>query len=141
MAKACSNNLIDNGPQYLKDNCTKVVLLIGNPGVGTGTPYTDANTNYGTSTGKKLAEVTVDSTDFTVADGDTSGRKVTLAAQNGVSVLVPADPTTAAADHIGFLDVTGTEVLAVTSLSASKSVSDADQVNIPTVDLEVGDPT
>ena len=70
-----SDTLMDVMLQYIKDNGNKLNICSAIP-----TTYTEAITTY------MLANVTVDSTDYTLANGDVSGRKVTVAGQTGVTV-------------------------------------------------------
>lgn len=76
---------------------------------------------------------TLTSGDFTKANGDTSGRKVTVAAQNGLT----ADAT-GSATHIALC--TGTDLLGVTTCT-SQSVTSGNTVNIGSFKLELTDPS
>ena len=84
-----------------------------------------------------LADVTVTpgdgNGDFTIANGDSSGRKLTVAAQSSVDV-----DTSGTGTHVCGID--GTDLWFVTTCN-SKVVADTDQVNFPAFDIEVGDPT
>jgi hypothetical protein len=91
------------------------------------TTRTEAVTTY------KLADVVVDSGDFSKANGDTSGRKVTVAQQ----ASVPVD-TTGTATHVAICD--GSNLLAVTTCT-SQSLTSGNTVTVPAHDYEVGDPT
>lgn len=105
--------------------CTTILLCAGQP-----TDRADALT-------KALADVTVTpgdgNGDFTIDDGDASGRKVTVAAQSAVDV-----DTSGTGDHVAGID--GTDLWFVTTC-ADKVVEDTDQVNFPAFDIEVGDPS
>ncbi len=90
---------------------------------------TEAVTTYA------LADVAMtpgDGNDFTVGDGDTDGRKVTMAAKNAVDV--DSDGT---GNHVAVCDATR---LLIVTTCADKVVTTSDQVNFPTWDAEVGDP-
>ena len=91
------------------------------------TTRTEAVTTY------KLADVVVDGTDFTKANGDVSGRKVTVAAQ----ASVPVD-TTGSATHIAVCD--GTNLLYVTTCTA-QTLTSGNTVTIPAWDIEISDPS
>lgn len=84
-----------------------------------------------------LADVTVTAGDgngdWTIANGDASGRKLTLAQQADV----PID-TTGTATHISIDD--GVDLLAVTTCT-SQALTDTGTVTIPTFDIEFSDPT
>jgi hypothetical protein len=93
------------------------------------TTYTEAYTTY------KLAEVTIDSSDFTKANGDTSGRKTTLGAQ---TVTGSANGT---ATHFALVRVSDTTLLhnnTMTNVAITNAV--AQDVNAVKV-LEILDPT
>ena len=80
-----------------------------------------------------LADVTVDSGDFTPGDGDVSGRKTTIGAQNAVTV-----DSTGTAGHVALDD--GSTLLALTECD-SQELTAANTVNIPAWDIEARDPT
>lgn len=99
------------------------------------TTYAQASSTPASS-GYMLAEQTIDSGDFTKANGDSSGRKVTLAAQNIASADYSGDAT-----HIAVIDTVNSKILAVTEMP-SAAVTASDPFDTVAVDLaEVGDPT
>lgn len=91
------------------------------------TTRTEAVTTY------KLADVVIDSGDFSKANGDVSGRKVTVAAQDDV----PVD-STGTATHIAICD--GSNLLYVTTCT-SQGLTSGNTVTIPAWDVEVADPS
>lgn len=128
MAKAVHDDVLDALLAYIADNCKRVTVCSTQP-----TTYTEGNAT------NKLADV--DTTegagngDFTIANGDTSGRKLTLAQQADI----PID-TSGSAAHIAFLDVDNSKLLAVTTCT-TQSLTAGGSVTIPAFDLEVADPT
>jgi hypothetical protein len=80
-----------------------------------------------------LADVTVDGADFTKADGDTSGRKTTVAQQANVPIDV-----TGTATHLAYDD--GATLQGLTEVT-SQALTSGGTVTIPAHDLEFGDPT
>jgi hypothetical protein len=74
-------------------------------------------------------------TDFTKADGDTSGRKVTVAAKSSVSVTASGT-----ADHIALTTTSGSVVRYVTTCT-SQALTSGNTVNIPAWDIEIADPS
>lgn len=124
MAYRISDTVFDEALNYLKNNCTRVVLLDADPG----SSYSDATTANGSGSGMNLASVTVSSTNFTLADRTGGGRKVTVDAQNSVSVTTSGD-----ASHIAWLDVSNTAVLFTTELTTVRTglVGGSDTVDIP----------
>ena len=94
------------------------------------TTRTEAVTTY------KLADVAVTpgsgNGDFTLAAGDVSGRKLTVALQADV----PVDAT-GSAQHIALVD--GTRLLFVTTCT-TQAVTSGNTVTIPAWDIEVANP-
>ena len=81
----------------------------------------------------KLADVTVDSGDFTKANGDVSGRKVTVGQQDDV----PVD-SNGTATHVAICD--GTNLLYVTTCT-SQVLTSGNTVTVPAWKIEVSDPS
>lgn len=80
-----------------------------------------------------LADKTISSGDFTKANGDTSGRKVTVAQQSAV----PID-SSGTATHIAYDD--GSTLLAVTTCT-SQALTAGGTVTVPAHKFEFADPT
>lgn len=78
------------------------------------------------------ATMTVD-TDYTKANGDTNGRKVTVAAKSTVNV-----DTTGTATHVALYDAT--RLIYVTTCT-SQALTSGNTVNFPAWDIETSDPT
>lgn len=91
------------------------------------TTRTEAVTTY------ELADVVMASGDFTKANGDVSGRKVTVAAKSGV----PVD-NSGSATHIALCDAS--TLLYVTTIT-SQSVTAGNTANIGTWKVEIANPT
>ena len=124
MAKSVHNDVLDAALNVILNNCTRITLCSAEP-----TTYTEAITTY------MLLQKTVTSGDFSIADGDVSGRKLVVAAQTGIT------PTNAGtATHVALVDVSNTKLLAVTTMT-SKVLATDDLVDIATFDLEIADPT
>lgn len=124
MGKSISDTVLDAALNTIKNNSTRVTACSAEP-----TTYTEGNSTYA------LADVTVDSSDYTVANGDTSGRKVTCGAQSGV----PID-TSGTVTHVAHLDVSGTALLFVTT-TASQVVGAGGTLDIGAHKYEINDPT
>lgn len=126
MAKFVPDATLDAFLDYIADNCTRVTICSTQP-----TNYTEGNATYA------LADVTVTAGvgngDFTVANGDTSGRKLTLVQQTGVTV-----DSSGTAAHIALLDVSNTTLLAVTTCT-SQAVTSGNTATINAFDIEVLD--
>lgn len=96
----------------------------------------DSTPTYAEITAASLADVAMTpNTDFTKADGDTSGRKMTTAAKNAV----PVD-TSGTANHIALVTVSGSVVRYVTTCTSQALVA-GNTVNIPAWKVEIADPT
>lgn len=91
------------------------------------TTRTEAVTTY------KLADVTVDSGDFSKANGDINGRKLTVAQQTNV----PVD-TTGTATHVAICD--GSDLLYVTTCT-SQLLTSGNTITFPAWDIEFADPS
>ncbi len=107
------------------DQCTLMTACSAQP-----TTYTEAATTF------KLADVVmVADTDYTKANGDTSGRKVTVAAKSAV----PID-TTGTATFIA-LSISGSSTLKYVTTCTSQALTAGGTVDFPAWDIEIADPT
>lgn len=123
MAKAAPDATIDAMFDYI-DQCTIMHVCSAEPA------------NYAGIAAVSLADVALTAdTDFTKANGDVSGRKVTVAAKSSVPVDV-----TGTATHIAIARVADTTLRYVTTCT-SQALTSGNTVNIPAWDIEVLDPT
>lgn len=126
MGKLVPDARLDIFLAAIANECTRVTICSTQP-----TTYTEANSTYA------LADVTVTAGDgngdFTIANGDTNGRKLTLLQQTGVTI-----DTSGTAQHIALLDVAGTELLAVTTCT-SQAVTAGNTATINAFDIEISD--
>ena len=120
MAKYVNDDVLDGALNVIKNNANIMTVCSAQP-----TTRTEAITTYA------LADVSMASGDFTVANGDTNGRKLTVAAKSGVNIDV-----TGTATHVALCDAT--RLLLVTTCN-SKSLTSGDAVNIPAFDNEIAD--
>lgn len=123
MAKIVHDDVLDGALNILKNNATRLCICSAQP-----TTYTEAITTY------ELADVTIDSTDFTNANGDTSGRKTTVGAQTSVTV-----DNSGTATHVALVDVANSKLLYVTTCT-SQALTGGNAVNTPAWDIEIADP-
>lgn len=130
MAKFANDAIMDAALDHLINNANELVVCAGQP-----SSFSDATTNNG-SGGNALGSASLASGDFTKADGDTSGRKVTIAAKSGISV--DADGT---ADHVAIIDTDNSVLLHVTTLSSSQAVSSGGTMDTQSYDEEIQDPS
>jgi hypothetical protein len=125
MAKATPDAVLDKPLDEIA-TATRQIACSAQP-----TTFTEANSTYA------LADVTLDSGDFAKANGDTSGRKVTVAAQ--ASVLIDTSGT---ANHVALVRVADSTLLAVTTCtSQALTANGSNTVNFPAWDIEFADPT
>lgn len=124
MAKSVHNDVLDGALNIIKNNCTRMTVCSAEP-----TTYAEGNATYA------LADVTMTGTDFTNADGDTSGRKTTVASKSAV----PVD-TTGTATHVALLDVSNTKLLYVTTCT-SQALTSGNTITFPAWDIEIADPS
>lgn len=124
MGKAAHDDVLDGLLNIIKNNCTRITLCSQEP-----TSYAEANATYA------LADVTVDSSDFTNANGDTNGRKTTVASQSAV----PVDAS-GTSNHVALLDVANSKLLYVTT-HTGQALTSGNTVNMAAWDIEVADPT
>ena len=92
------------------------------------TSYTEATSTY--SLGNKTA-ITIG----TIADGDVSGRKVTISATTGGTI-----GSTGTATHYAISDTTGTQLLAAGELTTSQQVVSGNTFTTEAFDIEIPDP-
>lgn len=123
MAKQAPDATIDAMFDYI-DQCNIMHVCSAEPA------------NYAGIAAVSLADVALTpDTDFTKANGDTSGRKVTIAAKSGVTV-----DNTGTATHIAIARSTDSTLRYVTTCT-SQALTAANTVNIPAWKIEVADPT
>ena len=120
MAKFAHQQVLDNGLNYIKNNCNKIAL-ISSYSVGE---------SYATVNGKILAEATMTSTDFTLAS---SGNNRTLTSAAGKQDTSANATGGSATNHIAFLNTTGSEVLWVTEETSGQVVTAGNPVNFPSL--------
>jgi hypothetical protein len=126
MAKTVHNDILDAALNYIKTNALIMTACSAQP-----TTYAEAITTY------KLADIVIDSDDFTgPADGDTNGRKLTVNAQNGVTVDTEGNPT-----HIALADTVNGKLLYVTTETGLQTLYAGNTCNFPAWDIEIADPT
>ena len=124
MAKTVHDDVLDGAFDVL-DQANLMIACSAQP-----TSRTEAVTTYA------LADVAMTpNTDYTKANGDASGRKVTVAAKSTVLI-----DTSGSATHVALVD--GTRLLYVTTCtSQALTANGSNTVNFPAWDIEIADPT
>jgi len=119
MAKMMTDAMMDGGLTKHGTN-TRMSVLTGEP-----TSILDITTNL------KLASVTMAGGDYTIANGDTSGRKSTTVQKASVAITA-----TGAATHVSLDD--GVDWVATTC--TSQALTSGGTVTIPAWKREIADP-
>ena len=131
MGKSVLDAVLDAALNYVKTNGNKLTVCTSEP-----TTYAKATNTPATSSGYRLADVVTSAGDYTgPANGDTSGRKVTVAAQSSISV-----DATGTAAHVAIVDTSSSALLYVTTCT-SQSLTSGNKVNTPAWDIEIRDPS
>lgn len=125
MGKSCNDLAMDAALDVIA-TATRQIACSAEP-----TNYTEANSTYA------LADVTMTPGDFTKANGNTSGRKVTMAAKSAVLIDVSGTAT-----HIALVRVADSTLLFVTTCtSQALTANGSNTVNFPAWKDEIADPT
>ena len=124
MAKWQNDLMLDAALDYIKNNTTHLCVCSAQP-----TPYAEATATY------KLALKTgLTSGSFTgPANGDTSGRKVTINQQATIAV-----DSSGTATHVALCS--GTALLYITTVT-SQGLTAGNTVTVPAWDIEIADAT
>jgi hypothetical protein len=123
MAKWQNDSMLDAAVNYIKNNATEEYLCTSQPADRAAAISAAVASKTGMTTG-----------DFTgPSDGDASGRKIQVNAQNGLTASATGDAT-----HVALCS--GTTLLYVTT-NTSQSVTSGNTVNIGAWDIEVADVT
>jgi hypothetical protein len=117
------NDVLD-GTLNVLATATRMCICSAQP-----TTYTEAITTY------KLAIHTLTGADFTNADGDTSGRKCTVAQQTGITV-----DSSGTATYLALCVAGTTTLLAVTSIT-SQAITATNTLTVNAFKLTLPDPT
>lgn len=127
MAKWSNDNVMDAALTYVATG-TLLTVCSAQP-----TTYTEAATTY------KLADVALVAGNgngvYTIANGDTSGRKVTIAQQANI----PID-SSGTATHIA-VSVSGSSTLLYVTTCTSQALTSGGTVTVPAWDIEFSDPS
>lgn len=124
MGKSVHDDVLDGALNIIKNNCTRMCVCSTQP-----TTYTEAITT------NELADIVMASGDFTAANGDTNGRKLTVAAKSAFAV-----DNSGTAAHVALVDVTNSKLLYVTTCT-SQALTSGNTVSTPAWDIEIADPT
>lgn len=122
MAKAVHNDVLDAALGAVKTGATRMVALAAEPA------------SYGAANSGALADAAMTSADFTIGEGVTSGRRLSIAAKSDVAITASGTAT-----HVALLDAAGSRLLYVTTCPAQPLVA-ASTVSFGGWDIEIADP-
>ena len=130
MAKSVHDDVLDGALKVIKSNANLITVCTAQPT----TRSLAINVVGGSPAGYRLASIATSTADYTIANGSSSnGRKVTVGAQNSVSV-----DATGSAEHVAIVD--GTRLLLVTTCT-KQALTLGNKVNIPAFKDTIADPT
>jgi len=128
MAKSVHNNVLDAMLNYIVDECDQLCVCSAEP-----TTFAEATSTY------MLAISSVQDISSTApADGDVSGRKVTIPENFSESTALTIT-NGGTATHVALVDQVGSILLYVTTCT-SQSLIASGNVTVPAWDIEVRDP-
>ena len=128
--KTVHDDVLDAALNYIKDNADRLVICEDDPADGA-----DAILDKG-SGGHKLVIKTISSSDFTEpTNGDSSGRKITVNEQTGITIDASGDGTV-----IALVKSVGS-VLLYTTTCPTKSLTAGNKADMDAWDVEIEDPT
>lgn len=121
-------DVLDNGPNYIKNNCNKWVAVIS---------YT-AGDSYATVTtaGNIIAEVTVNSTDFTNGSSGNNRTLTTASGKQDTSANNSGDPTA-----LVCVDTVNSKVLWKADENSANNVTTGNPVTFPSLVYTSNQPT
>ena len=127
MAKWQNDLMLDAALNYTKNNAVRELVIAS---YTLGDSYATV-----TATANVLASKTITSSDFTgPANGDTSGRKLTVNAANTNTIIY-----TGTATHIALTNGVDTVYYVTSTTSQALVDNDSNTVNIPAWDIEIAD--
>lgn len=124
MAKKADDLFFDAAFDWLSTNSIRMTACSAEPA------------NYAGIAAVALATATVGGGDFTKANGDVSGRKVTVAAKSGVTI-----DESGTANHVVLHDNSAILGYVTTCDALVLTAGGGNTVNFPAWDIEIADPT
>lgn len=125
MAKSQNDLMLDAAFDWVRARVTQECVCSTQP-----TTYAEATSTYNLATKTGLT-----STAITLANGDTNGRKMTMASQTTLSVTASGT-----AAHVALVGSSGSTLLLVTTCT-TQALTTGNTVNVPAFDDEIADAT
>lgn len=126
MAKWASDTVMDAALSAV-DDCTLLTVCSAQP-----TTYAEASSTYALADAVMTAGA--GNGDYTLANGDTSGRKLTVLQQANI----PID-SSGTATHVA-LSISGSSTLLYVTTCTSQALTAGGTVTVPAWDIEIADP-
>lgn len=120
--KAAHDDMIDGALKVIKSAANLLCVCKGDP-----------STRAAAAVSSKLASIAMSASDYTIANGSSNGRKVTVGAQNSVSV-----DANGSAEAICLVDATR---LIFKTTCTKQALTSGNKVNIPAWKNTIADPT
>lgn len=128
MGKWSVDTVMDNALSVIADNVNTLTVCTEQPGT-VGSAIAQAS--------NLLARHTLSAGDFTIANGDSSGRKITIAQQT--SIIVSA---TGNGNHVALCSVSaGATTLYYVTTATSQELTATNTLTVNAFDIEIADPT
>lgn len=124
MAKSLLDAVLDTAFARIQGNADLMTVCSQAPA-----NFSEAQSTYA------LGQRAIGSNHFTIGDGDVSGRKITIAAQNSVGIT-----TSGHLNHLAILNTASQEMQLLTTVE-SQYVNAGANVNVPAFDDEILDPS
>ena len=122
MARLVADAVLDAALNYIKNNGVTMTACSTQP-----TTYAEATSTY------KLADVTIDSADYTGPADHTSGRKLTVNAQTGITVD--------SSGTYGHVAICSSDTLLYVTTGTSQVLTAGNTVDFPAWVISIADPT
>ena len=127
MPRSVHDDVLDQAADYIKQNCDEVTFCSGQP-----TTYAEA-TDPPSLGGKRLVDHAMVPGDFSIANGTTGGRSVTMASQDDTV------DEAGTGDHVAFVDTVASKLLYVTTAS-EQPVLAGQAFQFPSIEINFSDP-
>ncbi|WP_321397373.1 hypothetical protein [Emcibacter sp.] len=125
MAKKVDDSVLDAALNEIGNNCDLMTVCAGEPA-----GYAEANSGGANF----LADAAMSVADFSLTDGDVSGRKISVASKSGILV-----DQGGIADHVALLDTANSRLLYVTTCTSLELVAGS-ELTFNGWDIEIADP-
>lgn len=127
MGKVVADAVLDAAFDRLINNCIELTVCAGEP------------SDYGSATtqgAQMLARTIISGADYTKANGDTNGRKVTIGQQTGIPVSA-----TGGANHVCLLTSATISTIEYITTATSQNLTAGNTLTVNAWDIEIADPT